>query len=68
MELAVFSAESATYVALVLSTISSTLSGSSLSKLYIILNLLQIIMILFLIDPFIPESVKRYLEGQSFSL
>ena len=38
------------------------------SGLYLILQLLQIIILLMIIDPFIPTSIRDYIEGQSFAL
>ena len=65
---AVTSAQIAALAGIFMSGAGSTASGGSLSKLFLVVNLLQIIMILFIIDPFIPESGKKYLESQSFTL
>ena len=46
----------------------SAVRGTSFAGFYLILHQLQMIILFLLIDPFIPESVMNYLEGQSFAL
>ena len=46
----------------------SIVSGSPPTALYSILNLLQMVILFLIIDPFIPESLRIILEGNSLAL
>ena len=46
----------------------SAIRGSSFGGFYLVLHQLKMIILILLIDPFIPGSVMKYIEGQSFAL
>lgn len=51
-----------------ITVISSIVNGNPPTGIYFILHQLQIIILLLMIDPFIPEKMESYLEGQGFAL
>jgi len=51
-----------------ISTINSAITGTPPTGIYFILHQLQLIILFLMIDPFIPETLKVYLEGQGFAL
>ena len=51
-----------------ISGINSIITGNPPTGLYFILHQLQLIILFLMIDPFIPETLKIYLEGQGFAL
>ena len=50
------------------SAVTSALTGNPPTGLYAILHQLQLIILFLMIDPFIPDTLKTYLEGQGFVL
>ena len=67
-KLAVVIVNTATTAVIVINVGLLSLQGGSFSCLYAILHFLQILILLLLIDPFIPGSIKTYLEGQAIFL
>ena len=50
------------------SSINAIVSGNPPTGIYFILHQLQLIILFLMIDPFIPDTLKTYLEGQGFAL
>jgi len=44
------------------------LNGGSLTGWYLIIHLIQMILLMMLIDPFVPVSIRKYCSSQSFAL
>ena len=51
-----------------LSIMKSIMSGNPPTGLYLIIHLLQIIILLLMIDDFVPEELKLYLESLDYAL
>ena len=50
------------------SSINAIVSGNPPTGIYFILHQLQLIILFLMIDPFIPDTLKTYLENQGFVL
>jgi len=66
--LASFSVQLAAAVGGIASIGIALASGSPPTAFYSILHLLQMIIIVLMIDPFIPDSITSFIENQGFSL